>query len=155
MTFFSVQIRPLQAADHDAWLPLWLGYQDFYEVDIPAATTELTWRRLLDANEPMHGALAWEGGQAVGLAHWVFHRSCWTTSDDCYLQDLFVVARQRGSGVGRRLLDQVYLSAAAAGCTSVYWLTHESNLSAQRLYDRAATRSGFIHYCHVLNAQQQ
>ena len=34
----------------------------------------------------------------------------------------------------------------AAGSAGVYWLTHESNTYAMRLYDRVATKTGFLHY---------
>jgi len=32
------------------------------------------------------------------------------------------------------------------GCARVYWLTHETNATAMRLYDRVADRSGFVQY---------
>ena len=36
--------------------------------------------------------------------------------------------------------------AKQAGSGRVYWLTHESNTTAQALYDRVASRSGCIQY---------
>src|ERR1700753_3506313 len=86
----AVEIRALSARDHDAWLPLWRGYQAFYKTDIPAEVSKVTWSRLLDPAEPMGGALAWQGGRAVGMVHHIRHRSCWTVGDYVYLQDLFV-----------------------------------------------------------------
>jgi GNAT superfamily N-acetyltransferase len=139
-------LRAVTEADHDAWMPLWQGYQAFYKVDIPAETTAVTWRRLLDPAEPMHAVLAWQGDRAVGLVHWIYHRSCWTVGDYCYLNDLFAAPDARGAGVGRALIEHVYAAAAAAGCSRVYWLTHETNEVAMRLYDRIAERSGFVQY---------
>ena len=104
----SVEIRPVGAADHEAWLPLWQGYQRFYMTDIPAETSAVTWQRFLDPAEPMGAALAWQGDEAVGLVHWVMHRSTWTVGDYCYLQDLFVAKGQRSGGVGRQLIQYVY-----------------------------------------------
>jgi GNAT superfamily N-acetyltransferase len=142
----TLSIRPVTAADHDVWLPLWRGYQRFYQTEIPVETTARTWQRFLDPQEPMHAALAWRDGRAVGLVHWIYHRSCWTEGDYCYLQDLFVADGQRGSGLGRRLIEHVYATARAAGCSRVHWLTHESNHTAMQLYERIAQRSGFIQY---------
>lgn len=143
----TVIVRPAAAADFDAWLPLWRGYQAFYEVDIPAETTALTWRRFLDPAEPMHALVAADdGGRLVGTVHYIFHRSCWTAGDYCYLQDLFVAPDQRGTGVGRALIEAVYAAADAAGSARVYWLTHETNDTGRRLYDRIAQYSGFIQY---------
>jgi hypothetical protein len=64
-----LDIRPVTAADHAAWLPLWQTYQRFYQAEIPAETSALTWQRFLDSAEPMHAALAWRDGEAVGLVH--------------------------------------------------------------------------------------
>lgn len=146
----TITIRPFTAADHDAWLPLWRGYQAFYKVDIPDAVRAVTWARMLDAAEPMGGALAWRGDAAIGMVHHVRHRSCWTTEDYCYLQDLFVDPSIRGAGIGRRLITHVYDIARAAGCSRVHWLTHETNTDAMKLYDRIATRPGFVQYRHLL-----
>jgi len=145
-----VAIRPLSPGDHAAWLPLWRGYQSFYKVDIPAEVSDVTWRRLNDPAEPMGGALAWSQATAVGLVHHIRHRSCWTTGDYCYLQDLYVAPELRGRGVGRQLIEYVYALAREQGSNRVYWLTHETNLEAMRLYDRIAERSGFVQYRHLL-----
>jgi hypothetical protein len=37
-----------------------------------------------------------------------------------------------------------------AKAARVYWHTHESNATAQALYDRVAEKSGFIVYRHLL-----
>jgi GNAT superfamily N-acetyltransferase len=142
----AIRIAALAAEDLSAWLPLWRGYQTFYEVDLPREVTEANWARMLDPAEPVEGALAWDGDRAVGLVHMLFHRSTWSLSDTCYLNDLFVLPEVRLKGVGRLLIEYVYARAAAAGCASVYWHTHETNLTAQRLYDRVAQRTGFIQY---------
>jgi GNAT superfamily N-acetyltransferase len=141
-----VVVSPFESPDFQRWLPLWRGYQEFYRVDIPNETTEETWRRMMDPGEPMWGALARVDGRAVGLVHWIFHRSCWTVGNNTYLQDLFVDPEQRGGGVGRALIEHVYGEAHNAGSPRVYWLTHETNAEAIRLYDRVAERSGFIQY---------
>ncbi len=104
----ELTIRAATAADFDAWLPLWRGYQAFYKTDIPHATTLTTWQRLLAPDEPMHVALAVRDEAVVGLVHYIEHRSCWTSGNYMYLQDLFVVPEGRGAGVGRRLIDHVY-----------------------------------------------
>lgn len=143
-------IKPLADTDFDRWLPLWRGYQAFYKTDIDAETTQKTWSRFLDPSEPMFGALAMHADRAVGLVHWIYHRSCWTVGDYCYLQDLFVDSALRGAGVGRKLIESVYVRAAERQCSRVWWLTHESNTDAMKLYDRIASRSGFVQYRQML-----
>ncbi|TCT04666.1 GNAT family N-acetyltransferase [Aquabacter spiritensis] len=142
----EIEIRAIGVGDHDAWLPLWRGYQAFYEIEIPEAVSRRTWTRLCDPSEMVFGALAWSGGAAAGLVHFLAHRSTWTAGDVCYLQDLFVAPAGRGAGTGRALIDHVYRAADQNGWEEVYWLTHETNATARALYDRIAVRSGFLHY---------
>ncbi|AUT76035.1 GNAT family N-acetyltransferase [Paraburkholderia hospita] len=142
----SVQIRAVESTDFDIWLPLWKGYQQFYEVDIPEPVTLQTWARLLDPAEPMYAALAIAGEQALGMVHLIYHRSTWTTGNYCYLQDLFVADNARGRGVGRALIEHVFADARRNRAARVHWLTHESNNNAMQLYDRIVDRSGFVQY---------
>ena len=146
----SEQIRPFTRDDFDTWYPLWRGYQAFYKVDIPRETSDVTWTRLLDPVEPMHGVFALREGRPVGIVHYIEHRSCWTVGDYCYLQDLFVEPGLRGGGHGRALIEHVYAHARSIGCSRVWWLTHETNTDAMQLYDRVADQSGFVQYRKVL-----
>lgn len=145
----EIEVRPVTADDHAAWLPLWQGYQRFYMTEIPSETSDINWQRFLDPAEPMHAALAWHEGEAIGLVHWVYHRSTWTVEDYCYLQDLFINKAVRSNGAGRKLIEFVYEQAKQADCARTYWLTHESNSRAMLLYERVAERSGFLQYRKV------
>jgi len=141
-----VVIRPVGADERTAWEPLWNGYLTFYEATLVPGATDTTWLRLHDPNEPMYLLGAYLDGRLVGIVHYLYHRSCWTVGDYCYLQDLFVEQGLRGGGIGRKLIAAVEQEARKAGASRVYWLTHESNASAQTLYDKVAERSGFIQY---------
>jgi GNAT superfamily N-acetyltransferase len=143
-------IREARQSDFDAWLPLWEGYNLFYErvgpAAIPLEITRLTWSRFFDAYEPMHCLVAERGAGLVGFTHYIFHRNTTMRGPACYLQDLFTAPEVRGQGVGRALIEAVYECARAAGSPRVYWQTQESNKTAQQLYDRIADKSGFIVY---------
>jgi len=139
-------IRALRAEDRAEWEVLWKGYQIFYKTDIPSDVTELTWARFHDPEEPMHALGAFVDGHLEGIVHYIFHRSCWTKGDYCYLQDLFTRQNARGKGIGRQLIEAVRGAAAAAGASRVHWLTHETNAEAMVLYNRVAERSGFLQY---------
>ncbi|MBP2445614.1 GNAT family N-acetyltransferase [Rhizobium leguminosarum] len=144
-------LRPLEPSDRAAWEPLWAAYQRFYEVVIPLETTDLTWARFHDPDEPMHALGAFDDDdRLVGIVHAIFHRSCWLPQWTCYLQDLYVENTQRGLGAGAALIDAVADLARANGAGRLYWMTHETNATARRLYDRIAERSGFIQYRKAL-----
>jgi len=143
-------IRFVRRDDFDKWLPLWDGYNAFYGRFGPTALareiTDMTWSRFFDAYEPVHALVAESGDELLGLVHYLFHRSTIAIQPDCYLRDLFTAQAARGKGVGRALIEAVYAQAKLAGSPRVYWQTHETNLTAQQLYDRIAERSGFIVY---------
>ena len=135
-------VRPVVRADYAQWLPLWDGYNAFYcragATALPAEITAMTWSRFFDAYEPVHALVAESAGKLLGLVHYLFHRSTTLLGPTCYLQDLFTAEAARGKGVGRALIEAVYERAKAADCSRVYWLTHETNATARRLYDQVA-----------------
>jgi GNAT superfamily N-acetyltransferase len=137
-------------ADFARWLPLWNGYNAFYgrsgPTALPDEVTQFTWSRFFDADEPMHALIAEGDGQLIGLAHYLFHRATISVAPVCYLQDLFTIEDARGKGVGRGLISAVCEQARIAGSARVYWQTHETNMTARKLYDHVAERSGFIVY---------
>ena len=146
MSDLTCEIRPIRADERAEWEALWQNYQAFYKVVIPDQTTAVTWARLHDPAEAMGVLGAYMNECLCGIVHYLFHRSCWTVGDYCYLQDLFVAEGARNLGVGRALILAVEDRARAAGASRVYWLTHETNADARVLYDRLAERSGFIQY---------
>lgn len=143
-------IRDVVRSDFEQWLPLWNGYNAFYgrsgAMALPDAVTAISWARFFDPAEPVHCIVAEDERRLTGLAHFIFHRSTSMIAPNCYLQDLFTSAEARGRGVGRSLIHAVYDRAKAAGASRVYWQTHETNVTARKLYDRVAERSGFIVY---------
>jgi GNAT superfamily N-acetyltransferase len=147
MTDTGVAIRPLTEADAAEWRRLWRAYLAFYKTELPEEVYATTFARILSgAPGEYRGLVAVLGGRPVGLAHYLFHRTCWSVADTCYLQDLFADPEVRGSGVGRKLIEAVYAAADAHGAGSVYWMTQEFNHTARRLYDRIGVKTPFIEY---------
>lgn len=145
-------IRPASPQDYPAWRPLWDGYNAFYgrlgPTALPEDITQATWSRFFNPIEPVFALVAVEGGQLVGLTHYLFHRSTTRIEPLCYLQDLFTLPAARGQGVGRALIQGVYDQAATAGAKRVYWQTQAANAAGRQLYDKVAQHLGFIVYSH-------
>lgn len=153
MSQLPLTIRAVTQKDYERWLPLWDGYNAFYGRSGPTALapeiTRMTWQRFFDAYEPVHALVAESEGRLLGLTHYLFHRSTTAIEPSCYLQDLFTLEAARGKGVASALINGVYERATEAGSPRVYWQTHETNVTAQKLYDKVAERSGFIVYRKV------
>jgi GNAT superfamily N-acetyltransferase len=150
MSIAAPTVRLIRRADYAAWRPLWDGYNAFYKRVGPTALAEdvtaMTWARFFDAYDPVHARVAEVDGRLLGLVHYLYHRSTTMLGPVCYLQDLFTAEAARGHGVGRALILAVYDDAQAANCQRVYWHTHETNLTAMKLYDQVADRPGAVVY---------
>jgi GNAT superfamily N-acetyltransferase len=143
-----MQVRGVQARDRDAWGSLFRAYVAFYRARVADDVIETTWQRLMagGAGEPVGLVVVDDDDVPFGLAHILFHRSTWSATWYCYLEDLFVDPARRGSGGGRALIEAVYREADARQCTRTYWVTEESNATARALYDRVATKAPFVQY---------
>lgn len=143
----NIQVRTLKAADRAAWEALFRGYIHFYEAKVPDDVIDVAWQRLLAQQDGLLGLVAVDANdRPVGLAHALFHRSTWSPTTYCYLEDLYVDRSARQHGTGRALIEAVYREADRRGATRTYWATKEDNRQARRLYDRVATLSPFVQY---------
>jgi GNAT superfamily N-acetyltransferase len=144
----SVRVRRLEVRDKPSWLGLFKGYIAFYKATVAEEVIETTWQRLMAGAPDFHFALVAvdEADVPIGLAHALVHRSTWSATHYCYLEDLFVDPERRLKGVGRALIEAVYREADARGCTRTYWVTQEFNYRARALYDQVATKSPFVQY---------
>ena len=142
----DVTVRPLARGDEATWRRLWTGYLDFYETSVGEAVYADTFERLLDDDPWQPGGLvATVDDRVVGIVHYLFHSHCWHPERACYLQDLFTDPGARGRGVAPALIEAVAEIASGEGA-SVYWMTHEGNATARRLYDRLASYTGSVIY---------
>ena len=143
----GLNVRPIAARDEVRWRELFQAYVTFYEAAVPETVIALTWRRLIAGEDGMTGLVAVdEADRSIGLANLVFHRSTWSETWYCYLEDLFADPVVRGTGVGRALINATYAEADRRGATRTYWATQETNTTARRLYDRAGFLTEFVQY---------
>jgi GNAT superfamily N-acetyltransferase len=144
----NVRVRALEARDKARWLELFKGYIAFYKATVAEDVIETTWERLIAGERDFHVALVAvdDADEAIGLAHILFHRSTWSPTWYCYLEDLFVDPARRKKGTGRALMEATYAAADARGCSRTYWVTQDFNDTARALYDQLATKSPFVQY---------
>jgi ribosomal protein S18 acetylase RimI-like enzyme len=103
--------------------------------DFSPGEKELTriYRELLEAGELT--VLLADGG--TGFAQVRLKRSHYTGLPDAHLEELYVVRRRRGEGIGRELLDAAMAAAREAGATHFELTTGEDDLAARALYEAA------------------
>lgn len=139
-----LEISALTPPDRAAWEALFRAYIDFYGRVEPQTMYDRAWREFAE-DIRLHALGARLDGRLVGITHFLVHPST-SGPDVCYLQDLFTAPDARGKGVASALIAAVADWARERHCARVYWLTHESNVSARHLYDQVADYRGFIRY---------
>jgi ribosomal protein S18 acetylase RimI-like enzyme len=140
------EIRPIGPGDHDAWRELFREYGVFYETTFTGKVFDGVWAWLMDPAHEVSALVADDGGRLVGFAHIRRLHDTFTAGTAWFLDDLYVHPDHRGTGVARALIERGYADATAAGGGTFRWITAADNEVAQLLYDRIATRAGWVVY---------
>lgn len=142
----DITIRRLDDLDKVAWSELWHGYNEFYERKVEQTVTNRVWAALQKGTGEPFGFAAEINGNVVGFTHYFFLQSTSDLGPRCYMQDLFASPTVRGRGIGHALINAVYTHADEMQAAQTYWLTTDTNKTAQKLYDRVATKTPFVKY---------
>ncbi len=126
------EVRIARPEDAERVAALMAAFRDHIDRDVPTsgdihATVE---QLLADPNTEF--LLADEG-----VCQLRYRLSVWTATEDCWLEDLYVGAGARGTGMGRALIDAAFERARARGCARVQLDVDFSNTRAIEVY-RAA-----------------
>jgi GNAT superfamily N-acetyltransferase len=108
----------------------------------PDASLRTSVERLIerDDTEYLLGAPA-EGGPG-GVAQLRFRWGIWWAAEDCWLEDVFVEERARGSGLGRALVEATLGRARERGCRRVELDVNTENAPALALYRSLGFETG-------------
>lgn len=144
-----IRVTPLRPDDRPDWQELFAGYNAFYGRTWPVQDYDHAWREF-QQDRRVHAFGARFDGRLVGVVHFLVHAST-TSTDVCYLQDLYTAPHARGKGVARTLIRAVEDWARERGCARLYWHTRQDNVTARRLYDQVAEFRDFIVYTMPLS----
>jgi len=89
----------------------------------------------------------WEG-EAVAYLMVQSRFSSYTGVPILHVEDVFVRSRNRGQGLGKRMMAFAASVAMRRGCEAVHWSVGDWNTPALAFYDRLATarEKGRVHY---------
>lgn len=79
--------------------------------------------------------MAEQDGVPAGFALYFFDFSTWLGKPGLYLEDLFVLPRFRGLGIGKALLQRLAAVALERGCARMKWEVLDWNTPAIEFYD--------------------
>jgi ribosomal protein S18 acetylase RimI-like enzyme len=132
-------VRLAEPAEAPAVAALLAAFRDWYGRDQPSEAAMLEAVQQIMETERAEYLIA--ADPPAGVAQLRFRHSVWTGTDDCWLEDLFVLEEARGAGWGRALLDACVERARAHGCKRIELDVDEGNAAAQRLYEAAGFKS--------------
>ena len=135
----NISISHVELSDAESWQYLWHQYLVYYKSEyFSDELTELLWQRIHTCENPINCFVAkdLETGTLVGFVHFSPQVTTWQKQPECYLEDLFVLDKTRGQGIGQLLIDGVVSYAKAQGWLDVYWQTQFDNKTARGLYDK-------------------
>jgi GNAT superfamily N-acetyltransferase len=137
-------VRRATERDVPALLALIRGIAEYERLAHEVEATEALLREHGFGRRPVFEALLAErlvdrlGPRAVGFALYFFTFSTFKARPTLYLEDLFVVPEERGSGIGRRLLVELARIAVARECGRMEWSVLDWNTPAREFYFKLA-----------------
>jgi GNAT superfamily N-acetyltransferase len=137
------EFRIVPATERDIPLVLhWVrALADYERLADTVEATEDTLRQTLFGPRPSaEVVLAYAGDEPAGFAVYFHTYSTFLGRAGMYLEDLFVDARWRGLGLGKKLLAYVAGVAVSRGCTRLEWAALQWNEPAIGFYRNLAAR---------------
>jgi GNAT superfamily N-acetyltransferase len=144
----TITIRHALPSDADAVLALMRELSEHEELsEYFHLTRDALLRYCFDAPPRLEILVAVDGETIVGYATWMAQLSPWAGRDFMFLDDLYVTARMRGSGIGALLMKRIG-EIAVQRDVEVRWHVQTENVAAQKFYQSmgAELRSRFVAY---------
>jgi GNAT superfamily N-acetyltransferase len=137
----TLQIRFAERSDVAVIAELIRGLARFEKLEHEVTMTEERLTSSLFGPRPYaETLLAEEEGEAVGFALFFHNYSTFLGKPGIYLEDLFVVPEQRGSGIGRALLERLARIAVERDCGRLEWAVLDWNRDAIAFYERLGAK---------------
>lgn len=89
---------------------------------------------IFNSNSCTNAVICEKKGRPIGFAVYFFNYSTWLGRHGLYLEDLYVVPAERGSGAGKALLIHLAKTAVANGCGRFEWSVLDWNEPAIGFY---------------------
>lgn len=131
----AITLRPATRADIPQILEFIRGLAEYEKLTHEAvATPALLETHLFGERPAAEVVIADVDGHPAGFALFFHSFSTFLGQPGLYLEDLFVLPRHRGLGIGKRLMVHLAQLAVARGCGRFEWSVLDWNAPAIRLY---------------------
>jgi GNAT superfamily N-acetyltransferase len=133
----EITIRPARRGDETALFGLVRAFGVFERLEHTiSGSAEALGAQLFGERPPAEAILAERDGQTLGFALFFTTYSTFLTRPGLYLEDLFVLEPERGTGVGTALFAEVVRIARERGAGRLEWAVLDWNSKAIAFYER-------------------
>ena len=139
-------IRDFVISDRQSWEKLYIAYAEFYKVRMNNEILDTVWSWLFDKKHVVNGICYEIDDKMVGIAHYRTMPRPIKGQYIGFLDDLFVDPHFRGQKIAQKLLNALKDMAKYNDWQAIRWITHSSNDTAKKLYDKLANNTGFELY---------
>ena len=130
-------LRPCEPRDLDAVVALITELAEFEQLaHLIEVTAEKLAPHLFGQRPAAECVVAEVGGEVVGFALFFTNFSTFLARPGLYLEDLYVRPAQRGSGIGKALLEHLGRLAVERGCGRFEWSVLDWNSNAISFYEK-------------------
>lgn len=137
----TLSIRNAEPKDVALIAELIRGLARFERLEHEVTMTEDKLRAGLFGERPYSEVIIAEAdGDPTGFALFFHTFSTFLGLPGLYLEDLFVVPKHRGAGIGRALLARLARIAVERGCGRLEWAVLDWNENAIRFYERLGAK---------------
>lgn len=130
----SASARIAEASELDAAGVLLDRFNSEFDEPTPGPDRLASRLRELEADGDTVVLLAGDGPDGVCVIR--FQPSIWSTADEAYVAEMYVVPERRRRGLGGALMEAALAACRERGCDYVFLASDEGDTDAHRLYQR-------------------
>ncbi|MBV9973632.1 MAG: GNAT family N-acetyltransferase [Candidatus Eremiobacteraeota bacterium] len=132
----EIVIRRPRPDEFESWFALYEPYSHSVESAVDLNIARIVWEWIVSKRHGVEALVAERDGTLVGLAHYRPFPRTLNGNEAGYLDDIYVVASERGSGVAKAIMDEVVRIARLRGWSHIRWVTTKGNVRARGFYDK-------------------
>jgi GNAT superfamily N-acetyltransferase len=137
----ALRVRPATARDVPTILSLIRALAKYERLTPGIRLSAARLRRHGFGRRPYFGALlCTRVGRPIGYAIYYFAYSSFACEPVLFIEDIFVLPNERGSGAGTALMSALARIAVRKGCGQMEWIVLDWNAPAIRFYRRLGAR---------------
>lgn len=138
--------RTPKTEEFEAWFALYEPYSHAVESPVTREIARSVWNWIQNRTHGIESIVALREGRVVGFVHYRPFPRTLDANEACFLDDLYVIESERGSGLAQLLIAQVVDAAKQRGWTHVRWVTTNGNQRARGLYEKVASLMDLLTY---------